>query len=77
MIHTNDKKELIKRVAARVKNMEREIAKQEKMYKEAAEALPMAIDPAFCRKIMAQCLAKKTDLQGEISELKKTVEGAL
>lgn len=77
MIHTNDKKELIKRVAARVKNMEREIAKQEKMYKEAAEALPMAIDPAFCCRIMIQCSRRKSELQGEISELKKTVEGAL
>lgn len=77
MIHTNDKKELIKRVAARVKNMEREIAKQEKMYKEAAEALPMAIDPAFFRRIMIQCSRRKSELHGKISELKKTVEGAL
>lgn len=77
MIHTNDKKELIKRVAAQVKSMEREIAKQEKMYKEAAEALPMAIDPAFCRKIMAQCSTAMSDLREKINELKKTVGGAL
>lgn len=77
MIHANDKKELIKRVAAQVKNKEREISKQEKMYKKAAEALPMAIGPAFCRRIMAQCSRRKSELLGEITELKKTVEVAL
>lgn len=76
-MHNNADKQLKKQIAAQIRKHEREISKQEKIYNEAAGALPMALDPAFCQRAMNASQQAMADLRKAIDELKKVAGGGM
>lgn len=62
-------------IAAQIRKHEREFNRQEKIYNEAAGALPMALDPAFCQRAMNASQRAMADLRKAIDELKKVAGG--
>ncbi len=76
-MHNNADKQLKKQIAAQIRKHEREISKQEKIYNEAAGALPMALDPAFCQRAMNASQRAMADLRKAIDELKKVAGGGM
>lgn len=64
-----------KRLATQIKAYERQIARQEKIYKEASSAFPMALDPAFCQRVMDASQQTMADLRKKIEGLKKIASG--
>lgn len=59
----------------RVKHYEEAIRKQEKIYEEARSAFPMALDPAFCKRIMDQSQAVIAQHRAALASLKRAIRG--
>lgn len=59
-------------IAAQIRQHEKEIARQEKIYKEAYDALPMALDEKFCKRIMSKSQKIQAELRKQIDDLKKS-----
>ena len=68
-------KQLKRQIAAQIKKQEREFNRQEKMYREAADALPMALDPVFCQRVMAASKQAMAQAQKAIDLLKRAAGG--
>ena len=62
-------------IAAQIRKHEREYNRQEKIYNEAADALPMALDPAFCQRAMNASQQAMAAARKAIDELKKVAGG--
>lgn len=69
---TEQEKRYKAHIAAKIRQCERQISRQEKIYEEAYNALPMALDEKFCRRIMDESQKTQADLRKQIDELKKS-----
>lgn len=59
-------------IAKQIRERERRIARLEKIYKEAQDALPMALDENFCRRVMNESQSAQAELRKQIDDLKKS-----
>ena len=69
---TDQEKKRKAHIAAKIRQCERQITRQEKIYKEAYDTLPMSLDEKFCRRIMDESQKKQADLRKQIDELKRS-----
>lgn len=56
-----------------IRTYKKELARQEKILKEVAGALPMALDPAFCQRVINETQQAIVYLRKEIKELERKV----